>query len=183
MKNFQLFVSERKTLRRLRKLFILFLFGLAILPSCKVSYSFSGTNIPIEIETFSVQYFPNRAPLVQPQLSQIFTNALKDKIEGQTRLEMVTGFGDVDLSGEIKSYETRPMAITGNETAALNRLTIGIRVKFTNSFNPDESFDTQFSRYEDYSSGSNLSDVEDELIELIVENIIEDIFNKAFVNW
>jgi len=183
MKNLQLLMSSGKTYRMLRRLYILFIFALAVLPSCKISYSFSGTNIPIEIETFSVQYFPNRAPLVQAQLSELFTNALKDKIEGQTRLEMVTGFGDVDFSGEIKSYETRPMAITGNETAALNRLTIAIRVKYTNSFNPDESFDTQFSRYEDYSSASNLSDVEDDLIELIVENIIEDIFNKAFVNW
>ncbi len=164
-------------------LIIISIAGMIILQSCKVSYSFSGTNIPIEIETFSVQYFSNRAPLVQAQLSQVFTDALKDKIEGQTRLEMVTGFGDVDFSGEIKNYETRPTAITGDETAALNRLTISIRVSYMNSFNPDESFDTQFSRYEEYESSKNLSDVEDELIELIVENIIEDIFNKAFVNW
>lgn len=157
--------------------------GLIFFPSCKVSYSFSGTNIPIDIETFSVQYFPNRAPIVQAQLSQLFTDALKDKIEGQSRLEMVTGFGDVDFSGEIKNYETRPMAITGDETAAMNRLTVSIRVKYTNTFNPDESFDTQFSHYEDYKSSQNLSDVEDELIGLIVENILEDIFNKAFVNW
>ena len=164
-------------------LIIISIASMIVLQSCKVSYSFSGTNIPIEIETFSVQYFPNRAPLVQAQLSQVFTDALKDKIEGQTRLEMVTGFGDVDFSGEIKNYETRPTAITGDETAALNRLTISIRVSYMNSFNPDESFDSQFSRYEEYESSKNLSDVEDELIGLIVENIIEDIFNKAFVNW
>jgi hypothetical protein len=153
------------------------------LSSCKISYSLSGTNIPIEINTVSVQYFPNRAPLVQAQLSQQFTDALKDKIQGQTRLELVNGLGDVDFSGEIKNYETRPTAISGNETAALNRLTITIRVKYTNTFNPDESFDSSFSRYEDYSSSQNLSDVEDDLIQLILENIIEDIFNKAFVNW
>jgi hypothetical protein len=153
------------------------------LSSCKISYSLSGTNIPIEINTVSVQYFPNRAPLVQAQLSQQFTDALKDKIQGQTRLELVNGLGDVDFSGEIKNYETRPTAISGNETAALNRLTITVRVKYTNTFNPDESFDSSFSRYEDYSSSQNLSDVEDDLIQLILENIIEDIFNKAFVNW
>ena len=177
------FENINKPMKPIKILFVFILAGIIVLQSCKVSYSLSGTNIPIEIETFSVQYFPNRAPLVQAQLSQVFTDALKDKTEGQTRLEMVTGFGDVDFSGEIKVYETRPVAITGNETAALNRLTIGVRVNFTNSVNPDESFDTQFSRYEEYESSKNLSDVEDELIELIVENIVEDIFNKAFVNW
>ena len=170
-------------MKSIKILFIIIAAGFNCLQSCKVSYSLSGTNIPIEIETFSVQYFANRAPLVQAQLSQIFTDALKDKIEGQTRLEMVTGFGDVDFSGEIKNYATKPTAITGDETAAINRLTITIKVSYMNSFNPDESFDSQFSRYEDYESSKNLADVEDELIELIVENLIEDIFNKAFVNW
>lgn len=156
---------------------------LLITPACKVSYSFSGTNIPIEINTASIQFFQNRAPLVQAQLSQTFTDALRDKIQSQTRLEIVNGIGDVDFSGEITNYEVRPQAITGNETAALNRLTITIRVKYENSAYPDNSFDTRFSRYEDYDSSQDLSQVENELIELIVENIVEDVFNRAFVNW
>lgn len=153
------------------------------IPSCKVSYSLSGTTIAPEITTYSVQYFQNRAPVVQAQLSQIFSDALRDEIQGQTRLELVTGFGDVDFSGEITNYETRPTAITGDEVAALNRLTISIRVKYTNSFDPDDSFDTSFSRYEDYPSSQALADVEAELIESVVEQIVEDIFNRAFVNW
>jgi len=161
--------------------FIILLFS--GMQSCKVSYSLSGTNIPVEIQTYSVQYFPNRAPLVQAQLSQLVTDGLKDKIQNQTRLELVNGFGDVDFSGEIKNYETKPTAISGNERAALNRLTITIQVRYTNTFNPDESFETNFTRYEDYESSKNLSDVEDELIDLILEQILEDIFNKAFVNW
>ena len=153
------------------------------LPSCKVSYSFSGVNIAPEIKTCSVQNFPNRAPVVQAQLSQKFSDALRDKIQGQTNLSLVTSFGDVDFSGEIRNYETRPTAITGDETAALNRLTITVRVKFTNSHDPDQNFDTSFSRYEDYDSSKNLAQVEDELIALILEVLIEDIFNRAFVNW
>jgi hypothetical protein len=151
--------------------------------SCKVSYSFTGVTINPEIKTVSIQYFDNRAPLVQPQLSQIFTDALREKIQGQTSLNLVTGYGDVDFSGEIKNYETRPQAITGDETAALNRLSITVRVKFTNEIEPDKSFDTSFSRYQDYSSDLDLSSVEDEKIKLIVEDLMEDIFNKAFVNW
>lgn len=169
-----------------RKFFALIavMVSVLVIPSaCKVSYSLSGTTIPVEIETYSVQYFQNRAPVVQAQLSQVFTDALRDRIQGQTRLELVNGFGDVDFSGEITRYETRPTAITGDEVAALNRLTISIRVKYTNSYNPDDSFDTSFSRYEDYPSSQALADVEAELIESIVDQIVEDIFNRAFVNW
>jgi hypothetical protein len=149
----------------------------------KVNYSFSGINIAPEINTVTVEYFPNRAPVVQAQLSQLFTDALIDKIQSNTSLELVPGSGDVSFSGEIRKYETRPTAITGSETAARNRLTISFRVIYTNNFDPEADFDTSFSRYEDYDSSESLADVEDELIELIVEDILEDIFNKAFVNW
>ena len=149
----------------------------------KVQYSFTGTNIPAEMKTVTVEYFPNRAPIVQAQLSQLFTDALIDKIQSNTRLELVPAGGDVVFSGEIRKYETRPTAITGSETAARNRLTISIRVVYTNNLDPEGGFDTSFSRYEDYDASQSLADVEDELIDLIVENILDDIFNKAFVNW
>jgi hypothetical protein len=154
-----------------------------LLPSCKISYSFSGVNISPEVSTYSVDYFPNRAAIVQAQLSQLFTDALMDKIQSNTNLDLSTGGGDVHFSGEITQYETRPTAITGQETAARNRLTITVRVKYTNAIEPDLDYDTSFSRYEDYDASLNLTDVENELIELIVENLIEDIFNRAFVSW
>ena len=167
-----------------RRLLLLSLFLLlAFQQACKVSYSFSGVVIDPQIVTCSVQNIQNRAPLVPPQLSQKFTDALKDKIQGQTNLNLVNGMGDVDFTGEIRNYETRPTAITGAETAALNRLTITVRVKYTNNFNPDLSFDNSFSRFEDYDSSKDLSQVEDELIGLLVEQLVEDIFNRAFVNW
>jgi hypothetical protein len=153
------------------------------LTQCKVSYSFSGVNISPEVQTYSVDYFPNRAPIVQAQLSQLFTEALMDKIQGSTSLDLSTDGGDVQFSGEITGYQTRPTAITGDETAARNRLTITVRVKYTNLLEPELDYDTTFSRYEDYDSSRNLTDVENELIDLIVENLIEDIFNRAFVSW
>ena len=156
---------------------------IAGLPSCKVTYSFSGVNISPEVTTYTVNYFPNRAAIVQAQLSQVFTDALLDVIQAGTSLEMTPAGGDVEFSGEITGYVTRPTAITGDETAAMNRLTITVKVKYTNYMEPDLDFDTNFSRYEDYSSSLNLSDVESSLIELIVENLMEDIFNKAFVSW
>jgi len=166
--------------------FVRLLAGLAAvagLQQCKVTYSFSGVNISTEVETYTVEYFPNRAPIVQAQLSQLFTDALIDKIESNTGLNLAESGGDVHFSGEITNYETRPTAITGQETAARNRLTITVRVRYSNSVEPELDYDTSFSRYEDYDASQNLSDVENELIELILEDLVEDIFNRAFVNW
>lgn len=157
-----------------------------LIAGCKtmsINYSFSGVNISPDIQTVTVDYFPNRAPVVQAQLSQLFTDALVDKIQSNTSLELVPAGGDVMFSGEIRDYNTRPTAITGAETAARNRLTIGIRVVYTNNIEPESSFESTFSRYEEYDSSQSLADVEEELIDLIIENILEDIFNKAFVNW
>jgi hypothetical protein len=159
---------------------------LLLLSGCRtmsINYSFSGVNISPDIKTVTVEYFPNRAPVVQAQLSQLFTDALIDKIQSNTKLELVPAGGDVSFSGEIRNYETRPTAITGAETAARNRLTISINVVYTNVIEPDLEYETTFSRYEDYDSSQNLADVEDELTDLIIESILDDIFNKAFVNW
>jgi hypothetical protein len=151
--------------------------------TCKMSYSFSGVNISAEVLTYSVDYFPNRAALVQAQLSQVFTDAMMDKIQGNTNLDLSTQGGDVQFSGEITNYETRPTAITSAETAARNRLTITVRVKYANVMEPDLDFDSSFSRYEEYDATAPLSEVENDLITLIVENLVEDIFNKAFISW
>jgi hypothetical protein len=178
--------SEKKPVFRLvgEPLLIVLLAAFSlVLQQCKVTYSFSGVNISPEVETYSVEYFPNRAPIVQAQLSQLFTDALMDKIQANTSLTLSNDGGDVHFSGEITNYETRPTAITGQETAARNRLTITVRVKYINEVEPELDYDTSFSRYEDYDASQNLTDVENELIELIVENLIEDIFNRAFVSW
>ena len=171
-----------KVMKKISKIIIFLLLGIS-LGSCKMSYSFRGTNIDPRILTFAVQNFNNRAPVVQARLSQNLTDALKDKIQSQSSLKLVNGFADVEFSGDITNYDTRPTAITGQETAALNRFTISIKVKYINTINPELSFDQNFSRFEDYSSTQDLSSVEDELTKLILDNLVEDIFNRAFVNW
>ena len=169
-------------IRHITPVLVLAILSLA-LSGCKVNYSFSGVNIAPEVLTYTVTYFQNRAPIVQAQLSQIFTETLQDKIQNNTSLDLETEGGDVQFSGEITGYATRPTAITGDETAARNRLTISVRVKYTNLMEPDLDFDTSFSRYEDYDASQNLTDVENDLITLIVDTLIEDIFNKAFISW
>ena len=156
--------------------------GVVLFFSCKVTYSFSGATTQ-GLKTISVQYFQNRAPLVQPGLSQAITDALIDKCKSQTSLKYTTSIGDADFSGEISDYNTRPMTVAADAQAATIRFTITIKVKFTNSFDPSLSFDQTFSRYEDYNSNLDLSAVEKELSDKIVEMLVEDIFNQAFVNW
>jgi len=169
---------------RFRSVFLLLLiFGGLALSGCKVSYSFSGASISPEVKSFSVQYFQNRASLVQPGLSQLITNTLIDKCRSQTSLKYLNGIGDVNFEGEITDYNTRPLTVAADARAATNRFTITVKVKFTNVIDPDLSFDQSFSRYEDYDSNLDLSNVEKELSDKIVEMIVEDIFNQAFVNW
>jgi hypothetical protein len=156
--------------------------GIMIMTGCSISYSFTGAST-VGLSTISVQYFQNRADLVQPGLSQYITDALIDKCKAQTNLSVVNGIGDVNFEGEITGYNTRPSTVAADARAATNRFTITVKVKFTNAVDPELSYDQSFSRYEDYDSSSNLSDVEDELSVKIVEFLVEDIFNKAFVNW
>ena len=170
---------------RTNKVILIFMLaaGILIMNGCKISYSFTGASISPEVKTISIQYFQNRADLVQPGLSQYITDALIDKCKAQTNLSVVNGIGDVNFEGEITGYNTRPSTVAADARAATNRFTITVKVKFTNAVDPDFSYDQSFSRYEDYESSYDLSDVEDELSAKIVDFLVEDIFNKAFVNW
>jgi hypothetical protein len=150
---------------------------------CKITYSFSGASISPLIKTVSVQYFQNRASLVQPALSQYLTYALIDKCKAQTHLSIVNGIGDVSFEGEITDYNTRPLTVSADARAATNRFTITVKVKFTNSIDPTLNFEQSFSRYQDYDSSLDLSQVEKDLSDKIVVLLVEDIFNQAFVNW
>ena len=146
-------------------------------------YSFSGASIPAEAKTVSVAYFPNHAQLVNPMLSNNLTNALRDAMTNQTTLDVVETGGDLAFEGEITDYKTMPVAITSGQTAAMNRLTITVRVRFSNRIDETKDFEQSFSRYEDYPSDQDLNSVQESLTTTIVEQLVEDIFNKALVNW
>ena len=161
---------------------ILFLFTLVFLSACGF-YSFTGASISTDVKTVSVQYFPNRAATIEPTLSQVFTERLKDYFLEQTNLSLKTELGDLNFSGKIVKYEVKPIAIQANEQAAQNRLTIAVKVKFENTKDDSKNFEQKFFRYADYDSGQSLAEVEDVLIEQITNELAEDIFNKTVVNW
>lgn len=162
-----------------------FSIGLFLFMSCKsVSYSTTGASIHPDCKTFSVQYIDNRALVVNPTLSNTFTEALKEKFRNQTNLdEVVNGEGDLNFEGFIVGYDVKSIDITREEIATNNRFTITVKIKYTNSIEDTFEFDTQFSAFADFSSDKDLTDVEDQLIEEIIPQIIDDIFNRSVVNW
>ena len=167
---------------RIKAKIVVLVMALAVVCQGCGIYSFSGASIPAEAKTVSVDYFPNHAQLVNPLLSDNLTTALRDAMNSQTTLDLIETGGDLAFEGEITDYRTTPVAITG-QTAAMNRLTITVKVRFSNRIDDTKDFEQSFSRYEDYPSNQDLMSVQEALTATIVEQLVEDIFNKALVNW
>ena len=153
-----------------------------VLTGCGI-YSFTGASIPAEAKTVSVQHFPNNANLVNRLLSDMITNTLRDYFMNQTTLDAVSDNGDLAIEGELIDYKTAPTAITGDQVAALNRLTITVNVRFFNRYDESKNFEQKFSQFEDYSSTQDLNSIQEEILVTICDKLCEDIFNKAVVNW
>jgi hypothetical protein len=182
LKNMELNHKNIFRINSSRLLVLILIAIVAVFYGCKVKYSFTGASTT-GLRNFSIQYFQNRAPVVQPGLAQAITDALIDKCKGQTNLKYTTSIGDANFEGEISDYSVRPLTVAADAQAATVRFTISVKVKFTNAVDPNLSFEQTFSRYEDYNSNLELSAVESDLSAKIVEMLVEDIFNQAFVNW
>ena len=157
--------------------------ALLSLASCKVNYSMTGASIAPDVKTFAIKYFTKTSALGPASLNQTFTEKLKDKFISQTNLVSTDKNADLTFEGSITNYTVAPIAIQASEVAAQNRLTITVSMKFTNVKDEKQNFETSFSRYSDYPSSQNLTAVEDGLIKDISDQIVDDIFNKAVINW
>lgn len=166
-----------------RTIFLIITAAVAAISGCTVKYSLSGASIPPEAKTFSVAYFPNNAPMVAPILSSTLTDALVDKFSRQTRLVQVSEGGDFAFEGEITGYSSTTASVSSDDYALQNRLTITVKVRFTNVIDEKQSFNKSFSAYADYDSTRLLTEVESELITEIVEQLVTDIFQAAASNW
>ncbi|MFR9650715.1 MAG: LptE family protein [Rikenellaceae bacterium] len=169
------------------KFFILAVVSVTLV-SCayRINYTLSGASIPPEAKTFSVAYFPNNATMVAPTLSSEMTNSLKNIFMTRTRLTEVTEGGDFAFEGEITNYTSTTASVsssTTNDYGSLNRLTITVKVRFTNVIDEKSSFNKSFSAFTDYDSTILLTSIESELIATILEEIIDDIFQEAASNW
>lgn len=167
----------------MKKIIYTLLIGLIFtLNSCSV-YNFTGTG-KIDADTFQVNYFQNNAELVEPGIERNFTIKLQEILQNQTSLNLTNQGGDLLYEGEIVDYRITPMTATSNQTAAQNRLTIAVNVRFSNKNKEDDNFEKRFSFYHDYPAndqmtGSRLTAALDE----IFERITQDIFNESLAKW
>ncbi len=160
--------------------YILVTFLVITLISCKISFSLTGASIPEGTETFQVNFFPNNSAIVEPGIDQEFTNALRDLIRDQTPLDLVTSNGDLVYEGEITDYRVQPTNATSNNTAAQNRLTIRVNVRYFDKRNPDADFERPFSFFSDFDGPATLSlSLRASLQEEIFDRITQDIFNAS----
>ena len=151
--------------------------------SCNI-YSFSGASISEEIKSFSLNNIYSQVSNSPSSLSQITKDNLQDLILSQTNLALLDeSIADLNFSASITKYEIKPIAINANETTAKNRLTINLKVDYTNAINKNLNYKTTFSRYRDFDSSINFAEIELDLINEITKELAEDTFNKAFVNW
>lgn len=155
-----------------------------IMQSCRISYKLNGSALDYTVyKTIHVGNFPIRAALVYPPLQQTFENALLDYISRNTRLQTTDGASDLELEGEITGYALTPQAVTENALASKTRLTITVRVKYTDTKNDRNDIDQSFSAYQDFDSSEMLTDVQDQLCQEITDQLVDLIFNATLGNW
>ena len=168
----------------MKRILLLFIAILTLVTTaCTVKYSLSGASIPPDAKTFSVAYFPNNAPMVAPILSATLTDELTQRFASRTSLVQIEDGGDFAFEGEIVGYSSTTSSVSSGDYALQNRLTISVKVKFTNAIDDKMSFNRNFSAYADYDSTKLLTEVESELIPQIVEQLVTDIFQAAASNW
>ena len=168
------------------KRFFLIIISLIVI-SCGI-YSFTGSSIPIGVETFQVDYFENTAggkpgSTIEPGLDRDFTIALQDLIVNQTSLNLVNQGGDIIYSGEITDFSVTPMAATAEIKAAQNRLKMSVMVNYENVLNEEDNIRQSFSFYYDFPGNLQVYDIKDVALEEIFQRITQDIFNETLAKW
>lgn len=155
-----------------------------VVTACRMSYSFNTASIDYNVlSTITIQEFPNQAPMVYPPLTQVLTEEMKDIFINKTRLQLASANGDLELEGEITGYDLSNLAVKEDAWASESRLTVTIRVRYTNRKVPEKDFDQSFSAYRDFPATQMLMDVQDQLCSEIVEELVDQVFNATVGDW
>lgn len=171
--------SNRRFIAGLTVIAVLLLFS-----SCSISFKLNGANINYQTtHSISISDFPNNAPMVNPTLSNNLTEAIRDLFQRQTRLQILRKGGDLELEGSIVGYDLSQGAISVDSYASESKLTIRVKVHFTNNVNPEESFEKEYSAYQTFDASQMLSDVQDELCSIIIKEIADNIYNDTVAKW
>ena len=152
--------------------------------SCSISYKFNGASIDYsKTKTITISDFNNLAPLINPSLAPQFNEALKDIFTKQTRLRPVSSNGDLRIEGEITGYDLTPMSVGTDAVANQTRLTITIKVRFSNKANPSKDFEKTLSAFQSFTSPQTLNQVQDQLCKAIIDELTETIYNQTVADW
>ena len=166
-----------------KKLSILLLLAL-IFNGCIISYKFNCASIDYsKTKSISIADFPNVAALVYPPLSNSLSDGIRDIFQRQTRLQVTRRGGDLELEGEITDYQLTPMAVSADSYSAETKLTIRVRVRFTNNVNPEESFEKTYTAYQTFDASQMLNDVQEELCNTMITEIADQIYNDTVAKW
>lgn len=174
------FTGKLRNTILIRTLFMLML--MLTLSQCGF-YKMNGVTIPPDVETVSIAYFDNRAGIVNPLLSQQFSEKLKTKFISETNLDLVASSGDFSFSGSITEYTVEPVAIQNNTSSSLNRLKITIMAKMECAKHPKLNFEQSFTQFQDFDANKSFSSLETKLVDDITNMIVQEIFNRAAINW
>lgn len=162
----------------------LIIIALLLLNGCVISYKFNGASIDYATtKTISIADFPNVAPLVYAPLSTNLSDGIRDLFQRQTRLEQVRRGGNLEIEGEITGYTLTPMAVSADSYSAETKLTITVKVRFTNNVAPEESFEKTYTAYQTFDASQMLNDVQDELCNTMITEIAEQIYNDTVAKW
>ncbi len=155
-----------------------------VLKSCAISYKFNGASIDYsKTKTVAIADFPNNAELVHPPLANEFSEGLRDIYSRQTRLQLLKSGGDLALEGEIVDYRLTPMAISADSYSAETKLTLTIQVRFTNNVTPEDSFEKKYTANQIFDSNIMITDIQDELCKIMIQEIAENIYNDTVAKW
>jgi len=166
------------------KLILIICLSSFLLSSCKISFKFNGSNLDYtKTKTISIADFPNKAELVYPPFSQQFSEALKDVYIKQTRLQLLKKAGDLNLEGEIVGYQLTPMAIGADSYSSQTKLTVTIKVRFSNNKTPQDDFDRTYTTFRTFDSSRMLTTVQDELLKVMIAEIVDNIYNDTVAKW
>lgn len=163
---------------------ITFVALLFLMNACAVSYTFNGASIDYtKTKSISIVDFNNVAQLIHPPLAQEFSEKLRDKYTKQTRLKLLKSGGDLHLEGEIVGYDLTPMSIGQDSYSAETKLTVTINVRFTNNQKPEDDFEKKYIAFQSFDSNRMITDVQDELLTTIIEDIADNIYNDTVAKW
>jgi len=155
-----------------------------VLTACSVSYKLSGTSIDYtKTKSISMDKFPIRSNYVWSPMEAMFYNSLSDAYARKTKLTVLKRDGDLQLAGEIVEYSQTNKSISSEGYSAQVQLKMTVNVRFTNTKNHDEDFEQRFSATTEYESTMQLVNVQDQLVQEMIDNIVDQIFNATVANW